>query len=281
MKSKAELVKELHERSGVGIAKCKEALDNSNFDIEKAVEYLRKTGLATAVKKESREAKEGIVISAETATVVAIMEVSAETDFVTKNARFREFANNVCQEAAKTSPKSVESFLEQPYSKEPGMTINEYRAGFVQSLGENIQIKRLNILPKHSNCSIGIYSHMDGKILSFVEIEGSTDVASLARDIAMHAAAEAPEYISIADVPNDIKAKEEEIARSQIKGKPEPVIAKILEGKMAAFYNRVCLDHQNYIKDDTITISELLKREEKRVGTHLHIKTYLRWKAGE
>jgi elongation factor Ts len=147
-------------------------------------------------------------------------------------------------------------------------------------LGENIQVKRLKIISKSHDLSIGLYSHMGGKIVVAVVLTGGAGQEALARDIAMHVAAESPEYLSPSDIPAEVRAKEEEIARSQVQGKPANVIEKIVEGKVKAFCDDVCLVCQKYIKDNTVNIAGLLERESKRLNKQIAIKAYYRWKVG-
>lgn len=277
----SEMIKELRERTGVGMAKCKEALDQAGGDMQLAIDNLRKAGMAQAVKKEGRETKEGLIGSAESKTAVALVEVNAETDFVTQNERFKEFLHEVCHEAAETHPSSVDAFVQQKYRKDPSLTIDQYRALVIQSLGENIQLRRVLILSKKSDASIGIYSHMGGKIVTAVELTGGTGQEALARDIAMHVAAESPDFLRPEDVPSDVKAREEEIAKSQIKGKPENIVDKIVEGKIKAFYDQVCLVCQKYVKDSSMTIAQLLESESKRLGKSIGIRHFIRWKVGD
>lgn len=276
-----ELIKELRERTGVSMSKCKEALEQASGDMESAIDILRKAGMAGAVKKEGRETKEGLIGHAESGKAAALIEVNAETDFVTQNARFKEFLRDICQEAAETAPASVESFSAQKLRKDPKMTVDEYRAVTIQSLGENIKVKRLAIFPKSSDISLGIYSHMGGKIACLVELGGGAGQEALARDIAMHVAAESPDYLAPQDVPAEIKAREEEIARSQIKGKPPEIVGKIVEGKLKAFYDQVCLLSQKYVKDNTVTITQLLENESKRLNKKITLRRFVRWKVGD
>lgn len=276
----AQMVKELRERTGIGMAKCKQALDEAGGDIELAIENLRKAGMASAVKKEGRETNEGVVKTAENDKLVALVEVNAETDFVVKNASFQEFAQNLADEALLTSPSNVEDFSKQKYSKDGNLTIDEYRATIVQSLGENIQIKRIEVFPRKENSSIAIYSHGAGKLVTFVEISGSSDEEELARDIAMHVAAEAPEYLSQDEVPKRVLDHEKEIAKAQIKNKPENIIEKILEGKLKAYFDQVCLLNQHFIKDSDITVEQLVEKRGKESGKSLKVTQFLRWKVG-
>ncbi len=277
----AELVKELRERTGVGMAKCKVALDEAHGDLDKAIESLRKQGLASAVKKEGREAKEGLISIGESDKAVAFVEVNSETDFVAQNDKFRHFIRDLANEAAELLPKSLETFLGHKSKNDPSLTIDEYRALMVQSLGENIQVKRLKTLLKNADVSIGVYSHMGGKIITAVELTGGRGNEILARDIAMHIAAESPEYLKAEDVPEEINEREREIGRSQIKGKPADIVEKIVEGKLKAFYDQFCLLNQKYVKDNAVTIKELLAAESKATAKHLEIKHFLRWQVGE
>ncbi len=275
------MIKELRERTGIGMGKCKEALEEAKGDMELAIANLRKAGMASAIKKEGRETKEGMIGIAESNNIIAFVEVNAETDFVVKNDRFKQFLDDLVQEIAKTNPLSLEVFLQQKYSKEPILTIDQYRATIVQTIGENIQIKRLKTLSKDKDHSIGIYSHMNGKVVAAVEIKGSDHEETLAREIAMHVVAASPEYLAPENVPQEIIAHEKEIARGQIQGKPAFIADKIVEGKVNAFYDANCLVRQKYIKDDSLTISDLVNRRSKEIGKPLTITNFLRWTIGQ
>jgi elongation factor Ts len=276
-----EMIRDLRERTGVGMAKCKEALEQAGGDIELAIDNLRKAGMASAVKKEGRETKEGVIGAYESKDAIAIVEVNAETDFVTQNERFKQFVHDIALEAAETKPATLEAFNQQKYSKDPSLTIDQARSLIVQSLGENIQIKRLKIIRKSSDTSYGLYSHMGGKIVTLAELAGSSGQEAFAREIAMHIAAESPDYLRPEDVPSSIKERETEIARSQIQGKPANIVEKIVEGKLKAFYDQVCLLCQKFVKDNTISIQELVNQEGKRLGKPLQLRSFLRWKVGE
>ena len=246
----ANMIKELRERTGVGMGKCKEALQESHGDIELAINNLRKAGMATAVKKEGRATNEGLIGSAETPSILALVEVNAETDFVVNNDMFKQFLHNIAEEAALTHPASLEAFLQQKYSKDKGLTVDEYRATIVQAIGENIQIRRLLTLQKTPKKSFGLYSHFGGKIVTVVEITGSNKEEALAKDIAMHVAAASPDYLSPEKVPAEVIHNEKEIAKNQVKGKPENIVDKIVEGKVKAFFDTACLSCQKYVRDD-------------------------------
>lgn len=277
----AEMVKELRERTGVGMGKCKEALDHAKGDMDLAIEYLRKTGMASAVKKEGRETNEGLIGIGESSHAMALVEINSETDFVAQNEKFKQFLRDMAQEAAELKKEALTAFLGAKCKMDPTLTIDQYRALIVQSLGENIKIRRILILPKSKDISIGIYSHMNGKIVSVVELSGGQGHENLARDIAMHIAAESPDYLQPSDVPTAVIQKEEEIAKSQVQGKPAAVLDKIVQGKIKAFYDQVCLVSQKYVKDNSTTVAGFLEKESKRLGKTLHVRRFIRWQVGE
>lgn len=275
------MIKELRERTGIGMAKCKSALEEANGDMEKAIDDLRKAGMAQAVKKAGREANEGKIGVCETKDLLALVEVNAETDFVVNNDAFQEFVKDMAEEIAKTKPSSLESFLQQKFSKDPRTTIDEHRAHLVQKIGENIQIRRLEVIPKKANSSVGFYSHIGGKMVTVVAISGSSEASSLSKDIAMHIAAANPDFLSPETVPQTVIDHEKEIAAEQLKGKPKNIMDKILEGKVNAFFDQVCLTRQKFIKDDTLSIDELVKKHSKESGKPLEITSFSRWCIGE
>ena len=249
----AELVKQLRERTGVGLAKCKAALDESGGNVEKAIEQLRKAGVASAVKKESRETKEGRVEFFETPETVAVAEMNAETDFVVNNDRFRQFHKQVVELLSKAKSANVAEFLQVTMPKDPTKTVDDMRKELISVLGENIVISRIAVVPKLANRSIGIYSHMNGKIFVLVELDGCTSQSDFAKEIAM---SQAP------------------------KDRPAQVIEKIIQGKIKAFYDQVCLLNQKYIKDNAITITELLAKKSKETGKNLTIVKFIRFQVG-
>lgn len=277
----SEMIRDLRERTGVGMSKCKEALVESDGNMEKAVEYLRKTGEATAVKKETRETKEGMLGFAETESHIAIVEVSAETDFVIKNEQFQGFVHSLCEVAVKQKPTSLDNFLLMGSNVDPVMTIDQFRQSFVLKFGENIQIKKLEIITKESHSSYGIYTHLGSKLITMVQLKGSAHEKAFARDIAMHVAAEDPDYLKATDVPEDIKQREGEIARAQIKNKPDNIIDKIIQGKIKAYCDQVCLLSQSYIKDTSKTIAQVVEDTAKRIEKPLEVVKFWRWKVGK
>ena len=270
------LVKELRERTGVGMAKCKEALDQAGGSMDEAIAFLRKAGMMSAAKKEGRATKEGMVVAALADDVVAVVEIDAETDFVVKNDRFQEFCREVAQEAARIKPASLEAFLSQPYSKDPNITVDQFRSLLIQQIGENIQVRRIELFEKKSSASIGIYSHMGGKILTVVVLDCAGE-EGIARDVAMHVAAASPQYLSPEEIPQSVIQLEKDVAAEQVKNKPANIIEKILQGKLNAFYDQCCLTRQKYIKDDSVTVGDYVKSR----GKDLRITRFLRWTAGK
>lgn len=268
-----QMVKELRDRTGVGMGKCKEALDAVAGDMEKAIDFLRKAGAASAVKKEGRETNEGIIGFSENETGIAVVEVNAETDFVIQNEKFKAFVQVLAEQALKEKTSSLESFLKSSYK---GQTVEELRIELVQSMGENLQIRRVHFMKKNAGASYGLYSHMGGKIVTAVELSSSATASAVAREVAMHAAAEAPEYLSIEEVPQELKMREEEIAREQVKGRPENIMGKIVEGKMNAFYDQVCLPRQKFVKDPSLTVAQYIEKEAKGAT----LTAFIRWQMG-
>lgn len=277
----AQMVMDLRKRTGVGMTKCKDALTEAGGDMEEAIHILRKKGMASAVKKGGRETNEGVVGISENDEMAYLVEVNVETDFVLQNDRFKEFLKNICDDTLKTKPKSAEDFIQQKYSQNTALTIDEYRAETVHSLGENIQIKRILNFKKSADSSLGIYSHMGGKIVCAVVIKGAGDVDALARDVAMHVAAEAPDFLKSDEISADVLAKEEEIARSQIQNKPPEIMDKIVQGKLKAFYEQSCLLNQKFVKEPSMNVADYVAQEGKKAGKTLEVVEFVRWQIGE
>jgi elongation factor Ts len=209
---------------------------------------------------------------------VAIVEVNTETDFVARNERFQGFVERLCNEIAAVQPATLEQLLEHTFELDGhSMTADQHRSLLVQAIGENIQIKRCMTFPKGGDRSIGVYSHLGGKILTVVEVEGSSQEEAFAKEIAMHVAAAAPEYLEPTAVPAEVLANEREIAESQVKGKPADIIKKIVDGKVEAFYAGACLTRQKYIKNDQMSIEELVAQHAKNSGKPLTIASFVRW----
>lgn len=276
-----QMVKQLRDSTGVGMTKCKEALVMAEGDMQKAIDILRKQGMTSAVKKEGRETSEGFIGVSENNEGIALVELNAETDFVAKNEKFTQFLQDLTNQVLKEKPASLEGFLASPFIGDPSLSVDEKRNLIIQNFGENIQISYIENITKKPDATYGIYSHMGGKILTIVEITGSSQVQDLAKDVAMHIAAESPDYLMPEEVPHELKSKEEEIARAQITGKPENIIEKIVGGKLKAFYDQVCLLCQKFIKDTNITVQEYVDNWSKKVQKPLKITRFWRRKIGQ
>ncbi|WP_348663557.1 translation elongation factor Ts [Chlamydia vaughanii] len=275
-----ETLKILRQQTGVGLTKCKEALAECNGNLEDAVVYLRKLGLASASKKEHRETKEGVIIAKSDARGTAVVEVNVETDFVANNAVFRSFVDSLVEDVLNHKVNNVEALLQLPASQDASLTVDELRAVTMQTVGENIRINRVTYLPKASDESVGIYSHGNGKAVSVTVISGSADNESLAKDISMHIVAAQPQFLSKESVPEEILEREKEVISSQTQGKPQAVIDKIVSGKLGTFFQDVCLLEQAFIKNPDVTIQGLINEAKKASGNAVEVKEFILWKIG-
>ena len=254
----AQLVKELRERSGAGMMECKKALVENNGDIEIAMEWLRKSGLAKADKKAGRVAAEGRIVAAQAAGSAVLVEVNSETDFVAKDASFMTFSDNVADVALKSGAGDIDALKSAAYPG--GGTVEEAAKTLVATIGENIQVRRM---ARVSNDGvIGTYIH-GGRIGVLVSLKGGSE--DLAKGIAMHVAAMNPAYVRAEDVPADFLAKEKEIALSQMsdkeKAKPAEILEKIVGGKVNKIISEVTLLGQPYVLDTNTTVGDVLKKE--------------------
>lgn len=255
----AELVKELRERTSVGMMECKKALVAANGDIEKAIEEMRKSGVAKAAKKASRVAAEGTIAVAADKNKAVMIEINSETDFSARDSNFIEFANKVVKAALANNISSVEALVN---TKIDNGTIEEARLELISKIGENINIRRVALLG--SNGAVGSYRHGD-RIGVLVAMEGGND--ELARDIAMHIAASKPEVVAPEDVSAESIAKEKEIFSAQAleSGKPADIVEKMVEGRIKKFLNEVSLLGQPFVKDPNTTVAQLLKNNSAKV----------------
>ncbi|MEK7557791.1 MAG: translation elongation factor Ts [Patescibacteria group bacterium] len=251
-----EKLKSLREKTGAGMVDCKNALTEAGGDIDKAVDILRKKGIAKANKRGDRETSEGIIKIAvdEQSKNGYIMEINAETDFVVLSEKFQEFANKVLKLIIDKKPQEKEQLMSLSLD---GLTVQETIDNLSGVIGEKLDIKRFSILS--SNGTVAGYTHLGGKIGVLVSIDKIADKELLV-DLAMQIAATDPKYITSNQVPADELDKEREIYTEQLKkeGKPENIIAKILEGKINKYYGEVCLIDQEYIKDDKKKIKDIL-----------------------
>jgi elongation factor Ts len=269
MAIKPVLVKELRERTGAGMMDCKKALVESDGDIEAAAELLRKAGQAKADKKSGRVAAEGQVIVKSDAGRHVLVEVNSETDFVANDENFRHFADAVAQAALRTKPDSVDALM---HSDVEGQTVEEARQALITKVGENIAVRRFELL--ESEAPVGTYTHM-GRIGVVVELDNGDE--SLARDIAMHIAASAPQCISRDDIPAEQIDKEREILSAQAlqEGKPANIVEKMVEGRLRKFFDEITLLGQPFVKDPDQKVSDLLKANKAGV------RRFIRYAVGE
>ena len=269
----AALVKELRERTGAGMMDCKKALVETNADLEAAIDLMRASGAAKAAKKAGRIASEGLVnvsISDDNKAAV-ILEVNSETDFVTKGQPFIDFVNALGRLALKNKPESIGTFLTQ--TLESGETVDEAREGIIAKIGENISVRRLQIV-NAENGILGAYKHGD-RIAVLAVLSGKN--SGLAKDIAMHIAASKPECISEEHLSNELLEREKAIFIEQAKdsGKPDNIIEKMIVGRMKKFVNEVTLYGQALIKDPDTSVGKLVKSHNAEV------KFFVRFEVGE
>ena len=275
----AQDVKELREMTGCGMMDCKKALTETNGDMDKAVEFLREKGLATAAKKAGRIASEGIVTiyMTEDKKVAAMVEVNSETDFVAKNDEFLTFVNNVAKIVADNNPADVDALKELTYETE---TVGEKLTALIAKIGENMNIRRFARV-EGNVCS---YIHGGGRIGVLVEAEAALDTDEkyeAARDVAMQIAAINPLYLSKDVVPAEDVEKEKHIIMAQIKedpknaNKPDAIIEKMVGGKINKFYEQNCLLQQEFVKDGDFKVEKYL--ETKGVK----LTGYIRFEKGE
>lgn len=270
-------VRKLRELTGVGMQKCQEALVITHGDIPAAVVHLRKIGAATAVNKSARSAKNGMLQCAENEHYLVMLEINSETDFVAKNDLFQKFVEECANISLQSHADSIAKLEKSPLISDPKKTVEDRRIELVLSLGENLQLRRIHLYKKNPGHSYGWYSHMGGKIVSFVDIQGA-NVSDLAKEIAVHVVAEAPIYLSKELIPKSVLSQEQEILRAQIPaGKPENVTQNIIQGKLKAFYETNCLLSQKYVKDNAYTVEEFIKKTDP----NCRIEKFLRWQLGE
>jgi elongation factor Ts len=276
----AGMVKDLREKTGVGMMECKKALEENSGDMEKAIVWLRERGMSRAAKKADRVAAEGMVhfhISPK-ADAAVLLEVNCETDFVSKNEEFRNFVTESAKVALDNKINDIDKLSTMKLSS--GTTVDETIKGLIQKIGENMKLRRVQVVSTSSGQVFG-YSHMGGKIGTLAILEGaqSPQVSEVGKDIAMHIAAAFPKYLTRTEVDVTELNQEREIARKKLieEKKPEAMIEKILEGQMNKFYKEVCLVEQAFVKDPDQSITKLLEKTDK----NLKLTKFLRFQLGE
>jgi elongation factor Ts len=264
MQITASLVKELRERTGAGMMDCKKALQEVDGDIEKAIENMRKSGIAKAARKAGRVAAEGVILIRQRSgsNQSVMLEINCETDFVAKDNNFAEFANSVAETILAEKPGSVEQLLEVPLHGTSTQPVEQARTELVAKIGENISIRRFSIID-HKGV-VGSYLH-GFRIGVMVELSGGDH--ELAKDIAMHIAASKPVCISEDQVPGSLLEQEKTVFKSQAEesGKPAEIIEKMVTGKINKFLKEITLLGQPFVKDPDMTVEKLLKTHNASV----------------
>ncbi len=275
----AAQVNELRKSTGAGMLDCKKALEETEGDMEKAVDFLRKKGLSAAAKKSGRAATEGLVAAliAADGKSGALVEINSETDFVAKTDKFLAFIADVANQILVAAPADNNALFSQDSVKVPGKTVQTTLNEAIAVIGENLQIRRFARFATEG--FIGSYIHAGGKIGVMVELSGTGDLAVVARDVAMHVAAAAPQFVRREEVSTDVLEREKDIYRDKARqtGKPENIVEKIIEGQIGKFYGEVCLLEQSFVKDPDKTIQQLLKA----AGADVTVIRFARFVLGE
>lgn len=288
----ASMVKELREMTGAGMMDCKKALSATDGDFDKAIEFLREKGLATAEKKAGRIAAEGLVATTikDGDKVAAIVEVNAETDFVAKNEVFQTFVKEVVEQAADTDAADIDAFKAEKWALDTSMTVDEKLAAMIAKIGENMNIRRFEKIVSEDGIVVS-YIHAAGKIGVLVEAKTESNderVKESLKNVAMQVAALNPKYVSTDDVPEEYKEHEKEILIAQAKNdpknanKPENIIEKMITGRLAKELKEICLLEQEYVKaENKETVAKYLEMVSKEVGTPVELKRFVRFETGE
>ncbi len=304
----AQLVKKLRELTGAGMMECKKALVATNGNIEEAIVYLRKQGIASAGKKESRATRQGLIASfiAPHTKLGVLVEVNCESDFVARTEDFQTLAADIAAHIAATRPKVVrveevteaeranfkahEALYEQKFARDQNTTVGELVKTKIAKLGENISVSRFVLYEVRGEGVIGTYIHMGSQIGVLLEVRTSSgdllkkdDFKTLVRDLAMQVAAAHPQFVAKENVPADLLKKERDIQRDRAlgEGKPEKMVDKIAEGRMSKFYEEVCLLEQPFIRENTISIAELLRTAGGKLGGSISVERFARYKVGD
>ena len=291
MEITAKLVKELRDMTGCGMLDSKKALEASDGDMDKAVEYLRKKGLAGAEKKAGRITAEGIVMSkiSDDCKKGILVEVNSETDFVAKNEKFRDYVSNVASQAIKSYNGNLDSFMNEKWDLDNSKTVKEELSSQISIIGENINIRRIDIL-ENKNGFIHDYIHGAGRIGVLVSID--TDVVNdkikeMAKHVAMQVASMRPRFVNDSELTEDFKKKEKEIlfeeAKNSAKDKPDNIIMGMVEGRFNKHLKEICLVNQVFIMapDGKQTVQAYVDEVAKANNAKISIKAFLRYETGE
>ena len=283
-------VKALREKTGVGMMDCKKALTEADGDMERAIDVLREKGLAASAKKAGRIAAEGIVLAYtdEAKKVSVLVEVNSETDFVAKNEKFVNYVTAVAKTIAGTNPADVDELLAKPLAGDT-RTVQENLQDMVLSIGENMKIRRFERVEGittsyiHGGGSVGVLVMFDTD-----DKTAATDAFKvMGKDVAMQIAAMSPAYLDEASVPADVLAHEKEITKAQLAedpkmaGKPEQVLAKIVDGKIVKYFKENCLLDQAFVKDGDMNVAKYVASVAKELGADIKVTGFIRYAKGE
>ena len=270
----AAQVKELRERTGAGILDCKKALEEANGDIEKAVDILRQKGIAKAQKKQSRIAAEGLTSIYEDNNKAVILEVNSETDFVSKNDKFKDLIANIGNTVLNSNAKTLEEAMELKYNDG---TINDYIIAETAVIGEKLSFRRFELVEKADDENFGIYIHLGGKISTLAVVKGGDK--ALAKSLAMQITAMNPKYMTEEEVPEEVKAREMSVIKEQIANEKKDVTAEVAEkmanGRLNKFFKEICLLDQEYIDDSKKNVKTFLEENK------MEVLSYIRYEVGE
>ena len=268
----ASLVKELRDKTGAGMMDCKKALEETNGDMDKAIDWLREKGISKAANKEGRIAAEGLVNIVSNGNKAVVVELNSETDFVASNEEFTELLNTISDIVLNNDVKTVEAALE--VKTEDG-TLNDTIVNKVAKIGEKLSFRRFESATLNDNEVFGIYVHNTKKIAVITVLEGASE--EVAKDVAMHAAAMRPKYIRKEDVPEEVLQNEREVQKQIAinEGKPADIAEKMVEGRINKFFKEICLEGQEFIKDSDLTVLEYVNKHNGK------IKSMIRYEVGE
>lgn len=289
MNFSSEDIKELRDKSGAGMMDCKKALDESNGDVNKAVEWLRKKGINTAQKKSSRSASDGLVTVNINEEAGVILEVNAETDFVARNENFQKFCNDLASTCLEHNEDNIEKLLELKFFSEE-IVVKQKLTEIISKLGENIVIKRIKIfkkenylLQKYLHNSINDNSGKIGVLLSLQADEKNDLVDNFSKNICMHIAATDPKSKNVDDLDKTLVDKERIIYYEQLKSsnKPKDIIEKIIDGKIKKYYEEVCLNEQFFVMDNKVKIKDCISTFNKENNLNFKVIDFIIYKLGQ
>jgi elongation factor Ts len=286
----AQMVKQLRDATAAGMMECKKALVEANGDLNEAQVILRKRGLATAAKKASRSAKEGLIglHVSPAGELGLVVEVNCETDFVAKTPDFGALVEEVKQVILESRPADAAALRALPSKSEPAISVADLLTNKIAKVGENMGIPRFALL--NAAGAVGAYTHPGSKLVALVDVttrnaatKETAGFKELVQDLAMQVAAADPKFLTKGDVTEEYITREKEIqrARALAEGKPEKIVDKVVEGRMSKFYEEVCLLDQPFIKENSLTITQLLADKSKQLGDVLGVAAFVRFKVGE